>query len=62
MIRPLTNYFQESFQELRHVSWPNRKQIIHHSVVIIISVAVAMLIIAAFDYGLSLLVDRFIIQ
>ena len=61
-MRGMIGYFQDSITELRHVSWPSRRQVIQHTAVIIASVAIAMVIIAALDYGLDLLVQEFIIK
>lgn len=62
MIRPVVAYVQDSLSELRHVAWPSRNEVIRYTLTIVISVAIAMVVIAALDYGLSLLVDQFIIK
>lgn len=61
-MRGMIGYFQDSIAELRLVSWPTRKQVVQHTAIIIASVAIAMVIIAALDYGLDLLVQAFIIK
>lgn len=62
MIRPVVSYIQDSIEELRHVAWPTRREVIRYTATIIVSVAIAMLIVAVLDYLLGLAVDRFIIH
>lgn len=59
---PLVNYVRDSVTELKHVSWPTRREVISHTIIIIVAVIVSMLIVALLDYGLSLLVDAFILK
>ncbi len=59
---PMFSYLADALGELRHVTWPSRKEVIRHTGIIIISVAVAMLVIAILDHGLDFLVNRFIIK
>ncbi len=61
-MKPLINYFSQSIAELRQVVWPTRQMVIQYTAVILVSVAVAMLLVASLDYGLGLIVDRFIIK
>lgn len=54
----LVSYFRDSYQELKRVVWPNRKQAIQHSVmVVILSIAVA-LFLAGLDIVFSQGMDR----
>jgi preprotein translocase subunit SecE len=53
----LIRYFIESWQELKKVTWPTRKEIINHTMIVIVSVVVATSLTAAVDYGLSSLVQ-----
>lgn len=62
MYQTIIDYFQGSVAELRHVVWPQRRDVIRHTVVIIISVAIAMLIIAGLDYAFGQLVNHFILK
>ena len=52
MIQRIKNFFIGSFEELKKVVWPNRREVISHTFIVIASTAVAMAIIAAIDYGL----------
>lgn len=57
MIAKISNFFLLSFEELKKVIWPSRKELISHTIIVILSVAVSMAIIAAIDYGLFVLVQ-----
>ena len=52
MIQRIKNFFIGSFEELKKVVWPNRREVISHTFIVIASTAVAMAIIATIDYGL----------
>lgn len=49
----IINFFQTSFLELRKVSWPTRPQLISHTILVILSIVISMLVIALLDLGLS---------
>lgn len=51
------SYFKGVWFELQKVSWPSRKTVVNHSIIVIISAALAILIITALDLGLSKLVQ-----
>jgi len=52
MIQKIIDYFKSSYEEMRRVIWPNRKEVISHSVIVVASILISMGIIAAVDYGL----------
>ena len=52
MIQRIINYFTSSYEEMRKVVWPNRKEVTSHSLIVILSIIISMGIIAALDYGL----------
>lgn len=56
------DYFRDSFGELHKVSWPTRKDVINHTLIILISVAISMGVVAIIDYLLSLLVNHYLIK
>jgi preprotein translocase subunit SecE len=60
-MKKITNYFQGVWFELKKVSWPSRKEAINHTIVVLISAAVAIAFTAVVDFGLSKLVE-FIVQ
>ena len=51
------SYFKGVWSELQKVNWPSRKTVVNHSIIVIISAVVAILIIMALDFGLSNLVE-----
>lgn len=54
----LISYLKNVRGEMAHVVWPNRRQaIIHTALVVLISAAVALLL-AGFDYVFTGVVDR----
>lgn len=53
---PLWSYFGSVVEEGKKVIWPNRDTVIRHTVMVIVSVALAMLIFSSIDFGLQKLV------
>ena len=60
IFRPLINYFSQSFEELKKVSWPNKNEIIKLSAIVIVSIVISMLVLAGIDWGLSKIVNMII--
>lgn len=58
----LTNYFKESYEELKKVSWPTRKDTVRDTLVVIgVSLAVAIflgLLDIGLTFGLEKLIQR----
>jgi preprotein translocase subunit SecE len=52
MFGKIKNFFLGSYEELQKVSWPSRKQVINHTLIVVITILVAMAIVAALDYVL----------
>lgn len=52
MTSPIT-FAQQSLAELRRVTWPSRAEVTNYTLIIIATVALAGLILAIIDYGLS---------
>lgn len=57
MISGIKNFFTGSVEELKKVIWPSRKEVTSHTVIVIVSIGVAMALIAAIDFGLFSLVQ-----
>jgi len=51
------NYIKETKEEMKHVSWPTRKQIVAYTIVVIIISIFTALYLGAFDY-----IFRFLIK
>ncbi len=49
----LTQYFKETRAELKHVSWPTRKQAILYTLVVIVISLVTAAYLGFFDYVFS---------
>jgi len=56
----LTNYFKDTRAELKHVNWPTRAQAIGYTVVVIVFSAVIALLIGAFDFIFSGVLQKLI--
>jgi preprotein translocase subunit SecE len=52
-VRRLTEFFQESWQELRKVHWPSRKETYAATLVVIILVILISVYLAVVDLGLT---------
>jgi preprotein translocase subunit SecE len=52
-VRRLTEFFQESWQELRKVHWPSRKETYAATLVVIILVVLISVYLAVVDLGLT---------
>ena len=56
------DYLKETRGEMKHVSWPTRRQILAYTaIVIVVSLTVAFFL-GLFDFIFSLLLDRLIVQ
>ena len=50
-------YFTGSWEELKRVSWPTQKEVMNHTIVVLISAICAIIITSAIDYGLTYVVQ-----
>ena len=57
----ITNYFKGVLSELKKVSWPTGREVINHTVIVLISAAIAIALTAAADFGLTKLIE-YIVQ
>jgi preprotein translocase SecE subunit len=62
MFAKLTDYFVQSFNELKKINWPKRSDVIRLTIIVIISTIVSMLIIAGIDWLLTQLVNYFVMK
>jgi preprotein translocase subunit SecE len=53
----LVNYFKGVWSELKKVSWPTRKEVINHTIIVLVSAAIAIALISVVDFGLSKLIE-----
>ncbi|MBW5449191.1 preprotein translocase subunit SecE [Cohnella sp. CFH 77786] len=51
------SFFGDSWSELKKVRWPNRKELISYTVIVIVTVLLVTLYFWVLDIGISQLVD-----
>ena len=56
-MRKIGRFFIEAYQELRKVIWPSREVVLRHTLIVIISVGITMLILSIIDIGLTKLIE-----
>ncbi|MBB6284356.1 MULTISPECIES: preprotein translocase subunit SecE [Geobacillus] len=52
----VTNFFKEVVRELKKVSWPNRKELVNYTAVVLATVAFFTVFFAVVDLGISQLI------
>jgi len=57
MFEKITKFLRETRVELSKVTWPNRREVVSSTMVIVIMSVCLAIIIGVFDFGLSKLVD-----
>ena len=60
-LRPFGRYFKGAWQELRLVTWPNRKTSLQLTAAVIVFTLILSAFIAALDFGFEELVKRIIL-
>lgn len=60
MLSRVINYFTSSFEELKKVVWPSRQEVISHTIIVVLAIAISMAIIVLLDLGLFDIVERLI--
>ncbi len=54
-------FILDSVAEAKKVTWPTKKQLFEHSVVVVGALVISLGIIAALDSGLSYLVQKYLL-
>lgn len=57
IFKVITDFFKGLVEELKKVNWPTRKEVINMSLTVIISVAVAIVLIGLIDFGYSRILE-----
>ncbi|OHB10633.1 MAG: preprotein translocase subunit SecE [Candidatus Zambryskibacteria bacterium RIFCSPLOWO2_12_FULL_45_14] len=57
----LINYLKDTREELKHVSWPTRKQSVVFTIVVVVISIVVSIFLGFFDYLFSLIIQKFIL-
>ncbi|MFC0297844.1 preprotein translocase subunit SecE [Geobacillus jurassicus] len=52
----VTNFFREVVRELKKVSWPNRKELVNYTAIVLATVAFFTVFFAVVDLGISELI------
>ena len=60
MITKIKAFFIGSYAEFKKVIWPSRKQVISHTLIVLVSIFVAMAIIVIIDLGFFTLLGKLI--
>lgn len=53
----IIKYFVGSWEELKKVSWPSKQEVFNHTIIVLVSAVVAVLITSVIDLGLTYLVQ-----
>lgn len=54
----VTDFFKDSYSELRKVVWPSREQVVASTKVVLLSMVLIALVLGAVDLGLAAIVSR----
>lgn len=60
-MKRLINYLKDTKAEMKHVSWPTRKQALSYTVLVIILSVFVSMYLGFFDWVFTRLIDLFII-
>lgn len=58
----LSSYIKETRAEIKHVSWPTRKQAVNYTIIVIGLSVVTALILGFFDFAFSLGLEKLILK
>ncbi len=58
----LQDYLKETRAEMKHVSWPTRRQVLSYTLVVVVVSLVTSLYLGLFDFIFGFIIDRFIIK
>jgi preprotein translocase subunit SecE len=57
ILHKITNYFSQSYRELKKVTWPTKKETVNLTIIVGISIIIAMLLLTGIDWILSKIVN-----
>ena len=58
----LQDYLKATRAEMKHVSWPTRRQVLSYTLVVVVVSLVTSLYLGLFDFIFGFIIDRFIIK
>lgn len=53
----IVTYFKGVWSELKKVSWPTGREVVNHTVIVLVSATIAIALTSAIDFGLTKLVE-----
>jgi len=56
----INDYIKETKEEMKHVSWPSRKQIVGYTIIVIILSALTAAYLGLFDYLFQMLIKSLV--
>jgi len=60
MIKKIKEYFQGVRAEVKKITWPSKKEVRNHTIIVIVSIGVLMLIFGGMDMIFSKILEVFI--
>lgn len=54
----LINYIKETKSEMKHVTWPTRKQAVAYTILTVVVSAIVAAYLGAFDYVFGIIVEK----
>ncbi len=54
-------YFKDSYFELKHVVWPTQKQLLHHTIIVIVFSIVVAVFLGVLDIFFGIGIKQFIL-
>lgn len=56
-IKRSTGYFRDVWLELKKVRWPNRKELVSYTIVVVVTVTLIAVFFALLDLGISQIIE-----
>lgn len=60
MTNKIVNYFQGVWLEAKKITWPTRKEVKNHTIVVIASIGISMIVFGLIDLGFTKILEYFI--
>jgi preprotein translocase subunit SecE len=58
----IVQYVKSTFGEFRQITWPTYQDVIRYTILVVVTIVIAVLILTAFDYGMQQLTNRYLLQ
>ncbi|MBI2447980.1 preprotein translocase subunit SecE [Candidatus Microgenomates bacterium] len=60
VITPIAIFFQESYQELKKIAWPKRKDVANMTIIVVLTMLIGAILVGALDFGLLAVIKKII--